>query len=148
MIQQSHSWAYTQRKMWFQKIHVCQCSLQHYLQQPAHGSCLNVHRHMNEERRCGTYDDRILLSHKKEQNCAVCKDVDGPRDCNTDWSNLESENKYCILTHICGIRKKWYRWTYLQSRNRDTDIENKHMETNRGRRVGRIVRLGLMYTYF
>ena len=22
--------------------------------------------------------------------------------------------------------KKWYRWSYLQSRNRDTDVENKH----------------------
>ena len=22
----------------------------------------------------------ILLSHKKEQNCAICRDADGPRD--------------------------------------------------------------------
>jgi len=22
----------------------------------------------------------ILLSHKKEQNCAICRDMDGPRD--------------------------------------------------------------------
>ena len=29
--------------------------------------------------------------------------------------------------------EKWYRWTYLQSRNRDTDIENKHMDTNAGK---------------
>ena len=26
-------------------------------------------------------------------------------------------------------KKKWYRWTYLQNRNRDTDLENKHMDT-------------------
>ena len=25
----------------------------------------------------------ILLTHKKEQNCAICRDVDGPRDCHT-----------------------------------------------------------------
>ena len=25
--------------------------------------------------------------------------------------------------------EKWYWWTYLQSRNRDTDIENKSMDT-------------------
>ena len=26
----------------------------------------------------------------------------------------------------------WYRWTYLQSRNRDTDIENKCMDIKWG----------------
>ena len=25
--------------------------------------------------------------------------------------------------------EKWYRSTYVQSRNRDTDVENKHMDT-------------------
>ena len=25
--------------------------------------------------------------------------------------------------------KKWYRWSSLQSRNRDSDVENKHMDT-------------------
>ena len=24
---------------------------------------------------------------------------------------------------------KWYRWSYLQKRNRDRDVENKHMDT-------------------
>ena len=32
MIQQSHSWAYIQRKLEFKKINAPQCSLQHYLQ--------------------------------------------------------------------------------------------------------------------
>ena len=27
--------------------------------------------------------------------------------------------------------KKWYKWTYLQNRNRPTDIENKLMVTKR-----------------
>ena len=30
MIQQSHSWVYIWRKPQFEKIHVPQCSLQHY----------------------------------------------------------------------------------------------------------------------
>ena len=33
--------------------------------------------------------------------------------------------------------EKWYRRTYLQNRNRDTDIENKHMDTKKGRGKGR-----------
>ena len=28
--------------------------------------------------------NRILLSHKKEQNCVICRDIKGPRDCHTD----------------------------------------------------------------
>ena len=39
MTQQSHSWAYTQRKTEFEKIQALQCSSQHYLQQPGHGYC-------------------------------------------------------------------------------------------------------------
>ena len=40
----------------------------------------------------------------------------------------EDKNKHYILTHKCGIRK-CYRQSYLQSRNRDTDVENKRMVT-------------------
>ena len=41
----------------------------------------------------------------------------------------KEENKYHILTHICRIWKNWYRWSYLQSINRDTEVENKHVDT-------------------
>ena len=30
-------------------------------------------------------------------------------------------------------QEKWYRRSYLQSRNRDTDSENKGMDTKRGK---------------
>ena len=40
----------------------------------------------------------------------------------------KEKDKYHILMHICEIRKKkWYRRSYWQSRNRDTGVENKHM---------------------
>ena len=26
----------------------------------------------------------MLLSHEKEQNCAICRDMSRPRDCHTD----------------------------------------------------------------
>ena len=31
-----------------------------------------------------------------------------------------------------NLKKNWYRQSYLQGRNRDTDVENKSMDTNRG----------------
>ena len=38
------------------------------------------------------------------------------------------EDKYQIMSFVCGS-KKWYRWTYLQNRNRLTDIENQLIAT-------------------
>ena len=34
-----------------------------------------------------------------------------------------------MISLLCGILKKWYKWTYLQNRNRHTDLENKLMVT-------------------
>ena len=36
----------------------------------------------------------MVLSHKKEWNWAICRDVDGPRDCHTEWSKSERKISY------------------------------------------------------
>ena len=101
---------------------------------------------MDKEYLAHTYTG-ILLSHKKEWNSAVCRDVNGPRDYHTEWSQKEKKqisyiNAYAYMWNL----GKWYRWIYLQSRNRHTDIENKCMYTKGGSRVGWIGRLGLTHT--
>ena len=45
----------------------------------------------------------ILLSHEKEQNWVIYKDVDGPRNCHTKWS--KSERKIIILMDMCNLKK-------------------------------------------
>ena len=35
----------------------------------------------------------ILLSHKKEQNCALVRDVNVCKDCHIEWSESERENQ-------------------------------------------------------
>ena len=35
----------------------------------------------------------LLLSHKKEQNWVICRDVDGPRVCHTERSKSEREKQ-------------------------------------------------------
>ena len=43
--------------------------------------------------------------------------------------------------------RKWYRWSYLQSRNRDKDIGKTHMDTKGERRAGMYREFGLcIYT--
>ena len=74
-----------------------------------------------------------LLNHKKEWNCIICRNVDGPRDCHTEWSKSERENQVWDMNTYMWNLEKWYRWSYLQNRNRETDVEDKHMDIKRGR---------------
>ena len=53
----------------------------------------------------------------------------GPRVCHTEWSKSEREKQISYTNAYMWNLKKWCRWSYFQSRNRDTDIENKHMDT-------------------
>ena len=73
----------------------------------------------------------ILLSHKKKWNCAIWREVDGPRDCHTEWSKSDREKQLSSINAYMWNLEKWYRWTYLQSRNGDTNIENRYMDTKR-----------------
>ena len=50
--------------------------------------------------------------------------MDGPRDCHTEWSKSERERHISYVAYMWNL-KKWYKWTYLQNRNRVTDVENK-----------------------
>ena len=105
VIQQYHSRAYAQRKPQFQKMHVPQCSLKHYLQYPGHGSNLNgYNRGMFKEDVAHIYDG-ILLSHKKEQNCAICRGMNGPTGCHTEWNKSEREKQISYIN------------TYMKSQN-------------------------------
>ena len=68
----------------------------------------------------------LLLSHKKEWDCVIYRDVDRPRDCHTEWNKSEKEKQILYNITFMWNLEKWYRRTYLQSKTRDTDIGNKH----------------------
>ena len=92
----------------------------------------------------------ILLGHKKEQKWVICRDVDGPRDWHTEWSKSEREKQISYFNHILSYfnaymwnLEKWYRWSYLQSRSRDTHVKDKHTDTNSGNRAGMKWEIGM-----
>ena len=58
---------------------------------------------------------------------------DGPRDCHTKWSKSDRERQLSYDIAYMWNLKKWYKRTYLQDRNRVTDVENKLMVTKRER---------------
>ena len=53
---------------------------------------MSIGRGMDKEDMVHIYNG-ILLSHKKEQNNAICSDMDGPRDWYTEWSKSERERQ-------------------------------------------------------
>ena len=77
----------------------------------------------------------ILFSHKKQWIWVSYSEVDEPRACYTEWSRSEREKQILYINTYMWNLEKWYRWIYLQIRNRDTDVENKYMDTN-GRNGG------------
>ena len=55
--------------------------------------------------------------------------MNGPRECHTEWSKSEREKQISYNNAYMWNLEKCYRCSYLQSRNRDTDVENKCMDT-------------------
>ena len=68
------------------------------------------------------------FSHKKEWN-AICSVMGGAGDYHSKWSKSDKEGQISYDITYMWILKKRYKWTYLQNRNRLTDLENKFMFT-------------------
>ena len=61
--------------------------------------------------------------------------MDGHRDYHTKWSKPDRERQVSYdIAYIWNMKKR-YKWTYLQNRNRLTDIENK-LTVTKGERGG------------
>ena len=80
---------------------------------------------MNKEDVVHIYNG-ILLSHKKERNWVICW------DCHIEWSKSEREKQISYINACMRSLEKWYRWTGLQGRIWDTDVENKRTDTKGG----------------
>ena len=51
--------------------------------------------------------NELSLSHKKEQNNAICSNMDGPRDCHTEWSKSDTKRQISYdIAYMWNIFKK------------------------------------------
>ena len=75
-------------------------------------------------------------------NPLQCSGLENPRDGGAWWTAVYGVAQSWTWLKRLGSSssnpymwnlEKWYRWSYLQSKNRDTDVENKHMDTKRVR---------------
>ena len=72
--------------------------------------------------------DGILLGHKKEGNCVICSNTDGPGDYP---SEVNQKDKYHMIRLITGILK-------MMQMNKLTDLKHKLKLTKGGRWERRI----------
>ena len=54
----------------------------------------------------------------------ICSNMDLTRDSHTKWNKSERDRQILLILLISGIYI-WHKWTYLQSRNSLTVIENR-----------------------
>ena len=66
--------------------------------------------------------NRILISHKKEQNNAICSNMDATRDSHTNWSQKEKD-KYHMISLIGSIKNMTQM--NLSTYHKQTHIENR-----------------------
>ena len=59
--------------------------------------------------------------------------MDGPSNCHIEWNKSDRDREISYDIAYMWNLKKWYKWTYLQNRNRVTDVENKLMVTKGGK---------------
>ena len=79
----------------------------------------------------------ILYSHTKEWNNAICSNMDELGDYHTKWSKSDRERQISWYRVYAESKKKWYKWTCLQNKNRLPDVKNEHMVTGgKGREEG------------
>ena len=73
----------------------------------------------------------ILLIHKEKWIWVRFSEVDKPRACYTEWSKSERTKQISYINGYIWDLEKWYWWTYLPVRNRDTDVENRTVAPTR-----------------
>ena len=80
---------------------------------------MSIDRWMNKEDMVHVYGG-ILLSHKQEGNNAICGNMDGPRDCHSEWSKSDRERRIPYdITYMWNLKYDTNELTY----KRETDSQ-------------------------
>ena len=78
-----------------------------------------------------TYAMAYYFTIKRGKN-GFCRDVDGPRICNTERTKSEREKQVLYINAYMLNLERCCRWTYLQGRSRDVAVEIRCVDTGRG----------------
>ena len=73
-----------------------------YNSQDTETTSMSINRWMDKEEMGHIYNG-VLLSHKREQNWVIFREVDGLESVIQSEVSQKEKNKYCILTHTCRL---------------------------------------------
>ena len=66
----------------------------------------------------------MLLSHQKEGNDATCSNMDGARNCHTDWNSLDREGEIYDIRYLSNLERN-DKSELIYETEIDSDIENE-----------------------
>ena len=79
---------------------------------------------------CDTCTMEYYSAIKNNKIMPIAAAWDRPRDCHTEWSKSDTERQISNnIAYTWDLKRKEYKWTYLQNRNKVTDVENKFVVT-------------------
>ena len=70
---------------------------------------MSINRGMDKENVVHVYDG-VLLGYKKEWNNAICSDMDGPKDCHTEWRKSDKDEYHIV--HVWNLKMATNELTY------------------------------------
>ena len=76
----------------------------------------------------------ILLSHKKEHIWLSSNEVDASMPYYREWSKSERKRKISYIKAYIWDLERWYQRINLQGSSGEIDIENRLMDTKRGKK--------------
>ena len=80
----------------------------------------------------------MLLSHNKECTWVRSSEGDESEAYYTEWSKAEREKQISYVNAYIWTLERWYGWTYLQGRKRDSDVKNSLLDIVEEGEVGMI----------
>ena len=114
--------------------HNVHCSSIHN-SQDMEATYVSIDRWMNKEDVAHIYNG-ILLSHKRKWNWVICSEVDGPRDCHTEWRKSEREKQTPYAnTYVWNLKKKKKKKEFWRTRGR-TGIKMQRLRMDLSTRGG------------
>ena len=129
--QQSHYWACTLKKTQFKKTHA----------PPMFTAALLTRARTRKQPRCPLTGKWTKLWYISTMECYWAMTRNNCESAELRWMNLkpviqsevktEREKQILYINRYIWNLEKWYWWTYSQGRNRDTDIENRRVDTAR-----------------
>ena len=97
---------------------------------------MSTDRGLDKEDVVCTYNG-IFLSHKKEQNNAICSNMDGPRDYHIEWSKSDRERQVSYdITHMWNLTLRNDINELIYKTETDSQISKTNLWLSKGKHGG------------